>query len=101
MPVLLLDSALFEVLDSHLYPSVSIHISDKADKPQALFNEDQAKTKTKTATMIFAFDDQGWSVAASSIVLLFKGQRCGRSAVAHTSGGGYPRQYLYIGRSKG
>jgi hypothetical protein len=56
MPILLLDIALFELLDSHLYPSVSIHTPDK---PQALFNEDQAKTKIKTATMIFAFGDQG------------------------------------------
>ena len=56
MAILLLDIALFEFLDSHLYPSVCIH---KVDIPQALFNEDQAKTKIKTATAIFAFGDQG------------------------------------------
>ena len=80
MPILLLDIALFELLDSHLYPSVSIHISDKGDKPQALLNEDQAKTKIKTATVIFALGDQGGS-AAFPIVVLFHGQ----SAAAHTS----------------
>jgi hypothetical protein len=59
MWILLLDMAEFELLDSHLYPPAFILISDKADKPPALFHEDQAKTKIKTATVIFAFGDQG------------------------------------------
>jgi len=76
--------------------SISIHISDKADKPQALFNEDQAKKKIKTATVIFAFGDQGGQQHSQSSCCFVDGLQLRiRAAV------GYPRQYLYNGRSRG
>ena len=56
--------------------SISIHISDKADKPQALFNEDQAKKKIKTATVIFAFGDQGGQQHSQSSCCFMDGLVC-------------------------
>jgi hypothetical protein len=90
MRILLLDMAVFELLDS----PVSIHISDKADKPQALFHEDQAKTKIKTATVIFAFGDQGGQQHSQSSCCL-KGTDVDSLHLRIRAAVGYPRRYLY------